>query len=187
MHLDFFFGGSCFVAALRVWPATLSKLVSYMPGNRRPRFPLTWNDGISVLLTIYACVGLMFVAVLTSTKFAFVVAAAVAMNVFTRYLLNAPTSAGRKTLAELRAFREFLSRADTDRLNRENEPGQTPQTLEPYLPYAVALGVEHGWGAEFAANLLELLQVEQAYSAPHGDLLVPDNQPTVLKLFDRNK
>lgn len=182
-----FFGGSCFVAALRVWPATLLKLVSFMPGSRRPRRPLTWNDGISILLTVYAFVGFMFVAVLTSTKFAFVTAAAVAMNVFTRYLLNAPTSAGRKALAELRAFREFLSRADADRLDHENDPGKAPQTLEPYISYAIALRVEHGWGEEFAGNLLELLQVDQAYSAPVGGPSVPDNRPTVLKLFDRNR
>jgi hypothetical protein len=98
-----------------------------------------------------------------------------------------PTSAGRKALAELRAFREFLSRADADRLSHENEPGKTPLTLEPYIPDAVALGVEHGWGKEFAANLLELLHVDLAYSAPQGDFLVFDSQPTVLKLFDRNR
>jgi hypothetical protein len=181
-----FFGGSCFVAALRVWPATLLKLVSFIPGSSRPRQPLTWNDGISIFLTIYALAGFMFVAVLTSTKFACVAAAAVAMNVFSRYLLNAPTSTGRKAFAELGTFREFLSRADADRLDHENEPGRTPQTLEQHIPYAVALGVEHGWGEEFAGNLLELLQVNQAYSPP-GGLPIPDNRPTVLKLFDRNR
>jgi hypothetical protein len=108
------------------------------------------------------------------------------MNVFSRYLLNAPTSAGRKALAELTSFREFLSRADADRLNRDNTPGNTPDTLEPHTAYAVALGVEHGWGEEFAGDLLEMLEADQAYSLS-ARLPVPDNSPTVLRLFDRKR
>ena len=119
-----FFGGSCFIAALRVWPATLLKLMSFMPGGRRPKRPLTWNDGISVLLTVYSLTGFMFVAVLTSTKFALLVAAVVAVNVFSRFFLNAPTISGRKALTELRAFREFLSRADSDRLDHCERAGE---------------------------------------------------------------
>lgn len=33
------------------------------------------------------------------------------------------------------------------------------------MPFAVALGVEHGWGEEFVGNILELLEVDQAYGA----------------------
>jgi Predicted membrane protein (DUF2207) len=142
------------------------------------------NDAIPILLTGTAMVGFMFLAVLTSTKFAGLAAAALALNVLSRYFLNAPTSAGRRTLAELWAFREFLSRADADRLNHQNQPGKTPLTLEPYTPYAVALGIEHGWGEEFAGNILDLLQVDQAYSAT-GKLPAPDDPPAVLKLFNR--
>jgi hypothetical protein len=186
MGILIFFGGTCFIAALRVWPATLLKVISFMPGSSRPKSSITWNDGIAILLTVYALAGFMFLAALTSTKFAFVAAAVVPINVFGRYFLNAPTSSGRKVLAELRSFREFLSRTDADRLNHENEPGRTPRTLEPYIAYAVALGVEHGWGEEFAGNLLEMLQANQAYSPP-GSLPVPDSRPTDLNLFDRNR
>jgi hypothetical protein len=186
MCILIFFGGTCFIAALRVWPATLLKLRSFFPGSRRPKSPLTWNDGIPFLLTVYAFAGFMFLAVLASTRFALVAAGACAINVFARYFLNAPTSSGRKALAELQAFREFLSRADADRLDHENEPGKTPQTLEPNIAFAVALGVEHGWGEEFAGNLLELIQVNQAYSPP-GEFPVSDNRPTDLDLFGRNK
>jgi hypothetical protein len=184
MSIVIIVGASCFVAALRTWPTTLVKLASLVPGTRRPRRRLNLNDGIPILLTGPAMLGFAFLAVLTSTKFASLAASAIAMNVFSRYLLNAPTSAGRKTLAELCSFREFLFRADADRLDRENTPGSTPQTLESHMPYAVALGVEHGWGEEFAGNILELLQIDQAYSAS-ARLPVPDNAPTVLKLFDR--
>jgi hypothetical protein len=181
-----FVGGSCFVAALRVWPGTLRKIISFAPGRRHPRRPFNLNDAIPLFLTATALVGFMFVAVLTSTKLAGLAAAALAMNVFSRHLLDAPTSAGRRVLAELRAFREFVSRTDADSLEHQNEPGKTPRTLDPYISYAVALGVEHGWGEEFTENLLELLQVDQAYNTT-GKFPVPDNRPTVLKLFDRNR
>jgi len=49
-------------------------------------------------------------------------------------------------------------------LNRENEPGYTPDILENCTAYAVALDVEHGWGDEFVENLLEMIQFDAAYS-----------------------
>jgi Predicted membrane protein (DUF2207) C-terminal domain len=181
-----FVGGSCFIAALRVWPGTLRKLASFLPGRRHPRRPLNLNDAIPVFLTVNALFSFMFAAVLTSTKLASLAALAIALNVFSRYLLNAPTRPGRKAIADLLAFREFLSRTDANRLEYQNKPGKTPNALDAHTPYAVALSVEHGWGEEFAGNLLELLQADQAYSLP-GKFPVPDNRPTVLKLFDRNR
>jgi hypothetical protein len=179
-----FVGGSCFVAALRVWPGTLGKIASFLPG-RGPRQPFTLNDAIPLFLTVTASVGFMFVAVLTSSKLACLVAAALAINVFTRHLMVAPTSAGRKALVELESYREFLSRTDAARLDRQAEPGKTPGALDTHTSYAVALQIEHGWGQELVDNLLELLQVDQAYNAPRK-FPIPDDQPIVLKLFDRD-
>lgn len=179
-------GASCFVAALRVWPVTLAKLASLLRGNRDTRRRFNLNDMTPLLLTGPALLGYVSLAVLTSTKFASLVASVIAMNVFSRYLLNAPTSAGRKVIAELSAFRDFLSRTDEDRINRENKPGSTPRILEPLAPYAVALGVGRGWGKEFAGNILELVQFDQAYSLS-AKLPMPDNRSAVLKLFGRKK
>lgn len=158
--------GYCFVAALRIWPATLRKLASFLPAGIRPRRPFEINDGIPILLTGSSFLGFAFLAILTSNKFAALAAAALAMNVFTRHLLDSPTRAGRSLLVQLYGFREFLSRVEADRMGRQNQPGETPSTLDHFSPYGVALGVEHGWGEEFASNLLELLQIEQAYSGP---------------------
>jgi hypothetical protein len=73
------------------------------------------------------------------------------------------SAAAHDVLSELSGFREFLARADADRLNRENSPGRTPEVLEKFTAYAVALDVERGWGEELAENLLELLQFDQVY------------------------
>ena len=156
-------GGSCLVAAVRVWPATLRKLASFLPFHQDPSRPPNLNDFIPVFLTANALLGFGFLASSTSTQFALLMTALVFLHAVGRHLLDAPTAAGRKLLVELAGFREFLSRADADRLNRENKPGWTPQTLKEYSAYAVALNVEHAWGEEFTDGLMELLQFEQAY------------------------
>ena len=48
-------------------------------------------------------------------------------------------------------------------MNRENEPGYTPDVIENCTAYAVALDAEHGWGEEFVENLLEMVQFDAAY------------------------
>lgn len=175
-------GGSSSVAALRVWPATLRKLRSFLPGNKRPRRPLDMNDAIPVILFAPIFLGFSFLAYLTSLKFVLLAVALIVMSVVFRHLLEAPTEAGRKVIAELENFKEFLSRADADRLNRENRPGETPAILEKYSAYAVALDVEHAWGEELTANLLELLQFDQAYSLKTPELPLSELDDDIIKL-----
>jgi small-conductance mechanosensitive channel len=185
----FALGASSFVAALRAWPVTLRKLASLLPWGNDPKLPLTVNDGIPIILTGSAAMGFVLLGVLTTPRFAGIVAVMIALIVLSRHLLNAPTSMGRKVLVELGGFREFLKRADADRLNRENHPGRTPETFEQYTAYAVALGVERGWGQDLAATLFELLQFEQAADRltgfpRHTNGSKDNNRSSVLRLFD---
>jgi Predicted membrane protein (DUF2207) len=156
-------GGSCFVAALRSWPATLRKIGSFLPGTHGRRRPLSASDSLPVFLTASAFLGFGFLASLTSPDFALLTAAALLVTVVSRHALESPTTAGRSALAELKGFREFLARAEADRFNRENSPGHSPEILEKQIAYAVALDVERGWGEELAEQLIELLQFDEAY------------------------
>jgi Predicted membrane protein (DUF2207) C-terminal domain len=122
-------GGSCLLSASRVWPITFRKLISYFPWDDRPCRPLGLNDAIPVFLSASALLSFIFLAALSSTNFALLLTSLVLLNAIFRHLLEAPTLTGRKVLAELANFREFLSRTDGDRLNRENQPGKTPVTL----------------------------------------------------------
>ena len=157
-------GGFCLVAAVRVWPLTLSKLYSYIPWDDRPSRRLAATDVIPFILTGAALCAFIFLSVLTSTHFALLLAAAVLLNLLFRSRLHLPTSEGRRVLSELANFREFLARTATDRLNRENEAGRTPDTLEDYTAYAVALGVEHTWGEELVAKIVALIEFDATYS-----------------------
>jgi uncharacterized membrane protein len=59
--------------------------------------------------------------------------------------MTAKTSKGGRTLVAVLGFQEFMNRVDADRLKR-----MPPDTFERYLPYAMALGVEHQWAQAFA-------------------------------------
>jgi hypothetical protein len=156
-------GGSCFVAALHSWAATLRRLSSFVPGVKGRRRPLSASDALAVFLSASALLGFGFLGSFTSPEFASLVAAVLFLCVVFRHALESPTTAGYRTLAELKGFREFLSRAEADRLNRVNRPGASPEVLTRFSAYAVALDVERGWGEGLAENLLELLQFNEAY------------------------
>jgi hypothetical protein len=173
-----------------VWPATFRKLISRLPGVNRPSRPFNISDIAPIVLTISALLGFGLLASSTSNQVALLVSAVLFMDVVFHQLCEAPTAAGREVLEELKGFRAFVARADADRLNRENDPGATPQVLEANTGYAVALNVERGWGEEFTGNLLQLFEIDSAYSFPTPSVhspesLWPHEEPIQLNIFTR--
>ena len=79
-----------------------------------------------------------------------VLLSAIGVNVLFHYLLKAPTRAGRMLLDQLEGFRQFLDVAEREEMNFRNPPEKTPELFERFLPYALALGVEHRWMERFA-------------------------------------
>jgi hypothetical protein len=59
--------------------------------------------------------------------------------------MTAKTVQGARTRIAVLGFQEFMNRVDADRLKR-----LPPDTFEKYLPFAMALGVEHQWAQAFA-------------------------------------
>jgi uncharacterized membrane protein YgcG len=59
--------------------------------------------------------------------------------------MTAKTVKGGRTRVAVLGFQEFMNRVDADRLKR-----MPPDTFEKFLPYAMALGVEHQWAQAFA-------------------------------------
>src|ERR1700682_4243241 len=58
--------------------------------------------------------------------------------------MTAKTVAGARTAIAVLGFQEFMNRVDADRVKR-----MPPDTFEKFLPYAMALGVEHHWAQAF--------------------------------------
>ena len=166
-------GAFSLLAALRVWPVTIRRLISHLPGPH-PARPLSGGDLIPVYLTGAAILGLGLLASLASPEFVRLLVAILILDSFGQKLLSAPTKVGRQLIAQLGGFREFLSRADADRLERENQPGQTPEELDRFSSYAIALGVKSAWEDEFAESVLAFVQAEQVYSFRDLTALFPD-------------
>ena len=58
--------------------------------------------------------------------------------------LTAKSMLGARTRVQVLGFEEFMNRVDADRLKR-----MPMDTFEKFLPYAMALGVEHRWAKAF--------------------------------------
>lgn len=72
---------------------------------------------------------------------------------FFAWIMKRPTVLGRKALDEILGFRDYLDIAEKDELNLRHPPEKTPGLFEKYLPYALALDVEHNWAERFASVL----------------------------------
>jgi uncharacterized membrane protein len=59
-------------------------------------------------------------------------------------VMTAKSMLGVKTHVHILGFQEFMNRVDKDRLQR-----MPPDTFEKFLPFAMALGVEHHWAQAF--------------------------------------
>jgi hypothetical protein len=62
------------------------------------------------------------------------------------WIISARTMKGVKALAGVLGFEDFLAHVEADRMVRV---GQTPETFEKFLPFAMALGVEKKWVGAF--------------------------------------
>jgi uncharacterized membrane protein YgcG len=69
------------------------------------------------------------------------------------FIMPARTQKGADTVAHIKGLEEYLTVAEKDRLNFHNAPPKTiqqsPQHFELLLPFAIALGVEAAWAAQF--------------------------------------
>jgi len=73
-----------------------------------------------------------------------IVISAIIWFLFARQM-TAKTLTGARTQIAVLGFQEFMNRVDADRVKI-----MTPDTFEKFLPYAMALGVEHHWAQAFA-------------------------------------
>jgi uncharacterized membrane protein YgcG len=74
--------------------------------------------------------------------------------------MTAKTVTGARTRIAVLGFQEFMNRVDSDRIKR-----MPPDTFEKFLPYAMALGVEHHWAQAFDGIIKE---APSWYVAPNG-------------------
>ena len=79
-------------------------------------------------------------------------------------LMKAPTREGQDLRDRVDGFRMFLDTAEKERWEVLNPPQMTPQLFEKYLPYALALGVDHTWSETFEREMRIQYPNENGYS-----------------------
>ncbi|MEW5910623.1 MAG: DUF2207 domain-containing protein, partial [Thermodesulfobacteriota bacterium] len=95
-------------------------------------------------------VGIGVFAYATSVYSVILLLGMVVLNILFYFLLKAPTLLGRKAMDQIEGFKQYLSVAEEHRLQVLHPPEKTPELFEKYLPYALALDVEHEWSEQFA-------------------------------------
>ena len=65
------------------------------------------------------------------------------------YLMPARTQKGADTLAKIYGLEDYMSVAEKDRMAFHDAPEKKPEQFSILLPFAIALGVEAAWAAQF--------------------------------------
>ena len=114
------------------------------------------------------CQALGWLSLLDSPPVFFVslVVAALIVVLFGRKLPS-KTLQGARTRVAVLGFQEFMNRVDADRLRVLQ---MTPDHFEKFLPFAMALGVEHHWAQAFTGMLN---QPPNWYVGPQGTMFNP--------------
>jgi uncharacterized membrane protein YgcG len=128
-------------------------------GVRRQRIQTFFSAmGRTLAFLAYAATGITSLILLTQSATwsgTLVVVTVTGVNLLFYWLLHAPTTEGRQLMDEIAGFKQFLSVAEKDRLEVLNPPQKTPELFERMLPFALALGVEHKWSAQFRSVLFD--------------------------------
>ena len=158
------------LSTIRTLPATIYKIRSLMPGGTPYRMRLFKGDATAPLLVLAAIASLALIGWATSPQFALQFGSFSVVNVLGWMALRSPTAKGRVLLQQLSEFRMFLAAVDSDRMNRLNAPDAASAGAEKYWAWALALNVEHTWGEQFAAALLNRLGPHSAIESIEGNL-----------------
>jgi len=142
------------LATLRTLPATFYKINSRLPGRTPHPLRFVKSDRTSPVMFLVALASLAVIGWASSWQLAALFGSYITLNLVGSMALRAPTSAGHALLHQLADFRMFFAAVDSDRMNRVNSPNASSPAAEKYWAWALALDVEHSWGEQFAAAVL---------------------------------
>lgn len=142
--------------ALKAWKEVLGGAWGDAPGALflsvfSVPFVTGWAVGASFLFTAIGLAPAVFLVLVAL------------INILFFELLEAHTPLGRRIADEIEGLKLYLSVAEKDRLEFHNPPEQTPEHFEEMLPYALALGVENSWAAQFDSVFAEAAQRHEDY------------------------
>jgi hypothetical protein len=169
------------LATIRSLPATLYKAKSHLPG-RTVVLPLVRTDWKVFYFLLTALAAWAAFAGLSSWQLALQLGSFVLVNLLGAIALRAPTREGYDLLEQVDDFRVFLAQVDADRVNRVTAPDAPAPSAEQSRAWALALGVEHSWGEQFAAALLNRLGAVSALASIEDSL--PEERRAGAEILD---
>ena len=78
------------------------------------------------------------------------------LPLFLMPFMKQPAQKAMQVLADIKGLAMYIGAAEAQRLNFINPPDRTPEEFHRLMPYAVALGLEKAWGAQFADMFAEM-------------------------------
>lgn len=138
MFVAYVLGAVFWVNVVSMWKATLR-------GMSKWKLPAQSALVFAIFGAFLAFVGYKL-SESSSSAYAQMVVAIILVNVGCAPLLKNYTALGHQALDEIEGFRQFLIKVEQDPLARLNAPNVTPQLLNEYLPFAIALEVKEAWG-----------------------------------------
>lgn len=164
----FFFIWGMLVLGSHSLGRTLKKLGTFVPGRSVPKQPLAARDLLPLGLLALSVIGLVLLAGLSSITAASVVAALLVLNAIFFRLLWGPTAAGREVIYQIEDYKKFLAEVDADTVTRMPWPEGTPLRMSKRMAYALAFGIDLGWGEQFVSTIANSVEAADVI------LAVPD-------------
>lgn len=128
-----------------------------------------WLKGpkfMAVVFSLFEIMAIGMLGTLTGYWLVGLIILLIGINGLFYVLMKAPTRRGRQLMDAIEGFKMYLATAESERLKVLHPPERTPELFEKYLPYALALGVEHEWAEQFSDVMARAAVGNDAYS-PH--------------------
>jgi hypothetical protein len=143
----------CLIVVAHGLTRSLRKIATYLPGRDVPKTPLCKGDVLPLGLLALSFLGILLLAAVSSLNAALEVAVLLAINALFFRTLWGPTRAGREAIEHIHCYKKFLSEVDADPVSRVTWPDGTSLHMTAKIAYAVALGIDLGWGEQFVAAI----------------------------------
>jgi Predicted membrane protein (DUF2207) len=157
-----------------------NKFYKHLPGLKNDLYGMLVRQGfysgrpdrvrmLYIVAGIVAGVGLVVLSSTVMNRFGMQPVAGVVAGILSAliiilfgWFMPSRTIRGTRELEKVRGFEEFLTRVESDRMDRTIK---TPEMFERFLPYAMALGVADNWAKAFDGIYKE---PPQWYTGPGG-------------------
>jgi len=133
----------------RVAPTSLLGVLTMDMASTSQKKAQQADASTAILFSAFWVVGAgLFFRVATVPVATLVIAMAI-LDVVYGHLMPSWTPRGRRAADEADGFALYLTIAEKDHMRWMHPPTKTPELLERYLPYALALGVQQEWAEQF--------------------------------------